>query len=264
MMRDILNDLEAAKYLSDPDPIRRAQSSMKKPLPKRFFKDVSVASEGEGFVVHLDGRPVRTPGKALLLLPMEKAAAIVADEFAAQVEILDPMTMPTYRLVNTAIDGVASDPQAVLEDILRFASSDLLCYRAGFPEALVERQAEAWDPIIDWARSALGARFLLAEGVIHVEQPRETIAAIGVHLSQRAEPLHLSALHVMTSLTGSALLALAVDFGELDAESAWNAAHVDEDWQAEKWGHDSEAIARRAYRKRDMMAAAGLLDALRG
>ena len=94
--------------------------------------------------------------------------------------------------------------------------------------------------------------------MIHVEQPREAIAAIGVHLSQRAEPLRLAALHVMTSLTGSALLALAVDFGELDAETAWSAAHVDEDFQAEHWGHDSEAIARRAHRKRDMMAAASV------
>jgi chaperone required for assembly of F1-ATPase len=170
--------------------------------------------------------------------------------------------MPAYRLVNTAIDGVASDPQAVLEDILRFSSSDLLCYRADGPETLVSRQNEAWDPVIDWARATLGARFLLAEGVIHVEQPREAIAAIGIHLSQRAEPLRLAALHVMTSLTGSAMLALAVDFGKLDAETAWNAAHVDEDFQAEHWGQDTEALARRANRKLDMMAAANLIEVL--
>lgn len=261
-MRDILNDLETGKLLSDPDPVRRAQIQMRTPLPKRFYKDASVAPEGEGFVVHLDGKPVRTPGQALLLLPTEAAAALVADEFTAQGETIDPTSMPVYRLVNTAIDGVATDPQAVLEDILRFASSDLLCYRAGYPDALVRQQAEAWDPVIDWARGTLGARFLLAEGVIHVEQPRETIAAIDVHLSQRAEPLHLAALHVMTSLMGSALLALAVDFGELDAEAAWSAAHVDENFQAGQWGHDSEALARQAYRKRDMMASARLLSAL--
>lgn len=263
-MRDLLNDLEAAKLLSDPDPIRRAQSNMTRPLPKRFYKDVSVAEVEGGFAVHLDGKPVRTPGRAILRLPTEAAAQLVRDEFAAQRETIDPSTMPVYRLVNTAIDGVATDPQAVLEDILRFASSDLLCYRAGEPERLVERQAEAWDPIIDWARASLGARLFLAEGVMHVEQPREAIAAIGVHLSQRAEPLRLSALHLMTTLTGSALLALAVDFGEIDAEAAWEAAHVDEDWQAEQWGQDAEAMARRAARKRDMMAAAGLLKALDG
>ncbi|RUZ95473.1 ATP12 family protein, partial [Mesorhizobium sp. M7A.F.Ca.US.001.02.1.1] len=176
---------------------------------------------------------------------------------------IDPVKMPVMRLVNTAIDGVASDPQAVLEDILRFASSDLTCYRADAPQGLVERQNQHWDPVIDWART-LGARFNLAEGIIHVEQPRETIAVLGSHLAQRAEPLRLAAIHVMTSLTGSALLALAVDFGEIDAEAAWAAAHVDEDWQIEHWGQDAEAVARRAARKRDMMAAAGLLQALKG
>ena len=261
-MRDILNDLEAGKLLSDPDPIRRAQIQMRTPLPKRFYKDVAVAAGEGGFVVQLDGRPVKTPGKALLALPTEGAAELVANEFAAQGETLDLASMPVYRLVNTAIDGVASDPQAVVEDILRFSSSDMLCYRADGPHTLVQRQNEAWDPVLDWARATLGARLLLAEGVIHVEQPREAIAAIGVHLNQRAEALRLAALHVMTSLTGSALLALAVDFRELDAEKAWQAAHVDEDFQAEHWGQDAEALARRAGRKRDMIAAARLIEAI--
>ena len=262
-MRDILNDLEAGKHLSDPDPVRRAQIQMQTPLPKRFYKAVSVVPVEEGFAVHLDGRPVRTPGKALLALPTEKAAALVAGEFDAQRESIDPVTMPVMRLANTAIDGVASDPQAVLEDILRFASSDLLCYRADGPQGLVDRQNELWDPVIDWARSALGARYHLAEGIIHVEQPRETIALLGQHVAQRNEPLRLAAIHVMTSLTGSALLALAVDFGELDGEAAWLAAHVDEDWQIEHWGQDAEAMARRSVRKRDMMAAVSLIEALK-
>jgi chaperone required for assembly of F1-ATPase len=263
-MRDILNDLETGKYLSDPDPVRRAQIQMKTPLPKRFYKTVSVAPAEDAVAVHLDGKPVRTPGKALLALPTKAAATLVADEFAAQGETIDPVTMPVMRLVNTAIDGVASDPQAVLEDILRFASSDLLCYRADAPQGLVDRQNQHWDPVIDWARATLGARFNLAEGIIHVEQPRESIAVLGVHLAQRADPLRLAAIHVMTSLTGSALLALAVDFGELDADAAWAAGHVDEDWQIEQWGQDAEAVARRSARKRDMMAAVALLEALKG
>ena len=262
-MRDILNDLEAGKYLSDPDPVRRAQIQMKTPLPKRFYKTVSVAPTEGGFAVHLDGKPVRTPGKALLALSTEKAAQLVAGEFDAQGETIDPVTMPVLRLVNTAIDGVASDPQAVLEDVLRFASSDLTCYRADAPQGLVERQNQHWDPVIDWARSVLGARFNLAEGIIHVEQPRESIAVLGAHLAQRAEPLRLAAIPVMTSLTGSALLALAVDYGALDGEAAWAAGHVDEDWQIEHWGQDAEAVSRRAARKRDMMAAVSLLDALK-
>ncbi len=263
-MRDLLNDLEAGRQLSDPDPVRRAQLQMRAPLPKRFYSKVDVAAEDGGFVVKLDGKAVKTPGKAMLMLPTERAARLVADEFAAQGETLDLASMPVYRLVNTAIDGVASDPQAVLEDVLRFSTSDLLCYRADGPETLVRRQNEAWDPVIDWAREVLGARLNLAEGVIHVEQPREAIAAIGIHLNQRSEPLRLAALHVMTTLTGSALLALAVDFGRLDAESAWTAAHVDEDFQAEQWGQDSEALARRAARRRDMLAAAALIGALGG
>ena len=261
-MRDILSDLEAGRQLSDPDPVRRAQIQMKTPLPRRFYAQASVAPAGEGFAVHLDGKPVRTPGKALLALPSEAAAALVADEFAAQQEVIDPVTMPVLRLVNTALDGVAADPQAVLEDILRFASSDLLCYRADGPQGLIDRQNRHWDPVLDWTRGTLGARFNLAEGVIHIEQPRESIAVLGAHLAQRAEPLRLAAVHLMTSLTGSALLALAVERGGLVAEEAWQAAHVDEGWQIEHWGQDSEAVARRSLRKRDFMAAVGLLEAL--
>ena len=261
-MRDILNDLDAGLNLSDPDPVRRAQIQMKAPLPKRFYKTVSVESGDGGFVVQLDGKAARTPARAPIALPTEQSAQLVADEFDAQQETIDPVTMPTMRLVNTAIDGVSHEMDAVLEDILRFASSDLLCYRADAPEGLVERQNEAWDGVLDWARSSLGVRLNLAEGVIHVEQPRESIVMLGLHLRQRAEPFRLAATHLMTSITGSALLALAVDAGARDAEAAWLAAHVDEDWQIEHWGQDSEAMARRAQRKRDFMAAARLIAAL--
>lgn len=261
-MRDILNDLEAGKFLSDPDPVRRAQIQMKTHLPKRFYKVASVVPVEDNFAVHLDGKPVRTPARAFLALPTERAASLVAEEFDAQAQVIDPVTMPVMRLVNTALDGVANDPQAVLEDILRFASTDMLCYRADTPQGLVDRQNAHWDPVLDWARSALSARFNLAEGVIHVEQPRESIAVLGAHLAQRAAPLRLAALHLMTSLTGSALLALAADFGELDAEAVWLAAHVDEDWQIEQWGQDAEAVARRNARHRDFMAAVRLLEAL--
>lgn len=262
-MRDLLGDLEAGSHLSDPNPVKRAQNQMKAQAAKRFYDKVSVARGADGFVVLLDGKPVRTPGKAVLSLPTEQAAAIVAAEFDAQQDKIDPVTMPATRLVNTAIDGVAADTQAVIEDILRYASSDLLCYRADAPEALVERQADAWDPVIDWARAHLGARFVLAEGIVHVTQPREAIGAIGIHLARRAEPLRLAALHLMTTLTGSALLALAVEEGELDAEAAWAAAHVDEVWNAEQWGEDYEAAARRKARAYDFSAAVRVLSTIR-
>lgn len=261
-MRDILNDLDTTRYLSDPDPVRRAQIQMRTPLPKRFYKEASVDRGETGHVVKLDGKVARTPARAPIELPSESAAQLVAQEFAAQEEVINPVIMPVMRLANTAIDGVAREADAVLEDILRFASSDLLCYRADAPQGLIERQNDAWDGVIDWARDALGARLNLAEGVIHVEQPREAIAAIGLHLRPRSDPFRLAALHLMTSLTGSALLALAVEAGERDAESAWLAAHIDEDWQIEHWGQDAEAMARRAARRRDMLAAARLIEAL--
>lgn len=261
-MREILSDLDKS-FVSDPDPVRRAQNQMRTPLPKRFYKLAEVSKGADGFDIRLDGKPVRTPGRNLLSLPTDVAAWLVADEFAGQGESIDPVTMPVTRLVNTAVDGVAFDPQAVLEDILRFASSDLLCYRADAPDGLVARQNEHWDPVLDWARSALGARFVLAEGVMHVEQPRESIGALGVHLRQRDTALQLASMHVITSITGSALLALAVEAGAITPDAAWSAAHVDEDWQAEHWGQDSEATARRANRLRDFMAAVKLLEALK-
>ncbi|EEZ32923.1 ATP12 ATPase [Brucella sp. NF 2653] len=260
-MRDILSDLEAGKQLSDKNPIVRAQKQMQAQLPKRFYEKAEVAESEGGFAVHLDGRPVKTPARNLLLLPTRAAAQIVADEFAAQEKVIDPGKMPATRLVNTAIDGIAQDPQAVFEDILRFAGTDMLCYRADSPQELVSRQTENWDPLIDWMES-LGARFALAEGVMHVEQPREAIAAFSVHMAGFKDPLALAALHTMTTLMGSAIIALAVAKGEISAEKGWAIAHIDEDWTIEHWGSDAEAIERRKNREIEMMVAARLLEVL--
>ena len=261
-MRDILGDLEEGIHLSDPDPVKRAQNQMRAPVAKRFYKDVTTAPVAEGFAVHLDGKPVRTPGKALLALPTELAAGLVGAEFDAQKETIDPVSMPVTRLANSAIDGVASNLDAVLEDVVRFAGSDLLCYRAEAPERLVARQAQAWDPVLDWAHRRLGARFVLAAGIVHVAQPPEAIEAVRRHIAGRADPFRLAALHLLPTITGSALLALAVDDGAIDAEAAWSASQVDEDWNAEQWGEDFEASARNRDRKRDLMAAVMLLAAL--
>lgn len=268
-MRDILNDLESGEFLSDPDPTRRAQNQMRTPLPKRFYKDVTLADVDGGVGVMLDGRAVRTPGRVPVVLPNQAAAKLIADEFAAQTDEINPATMPVTRLVNTAIDGVTNEADAVLEDILRFASSDMLCYRADLPEKLVDRQNEAWDPVLDWAAGALQARFALAEGVMHIKQSPLAIQALRTHLAHRlgdetsVRALRLAALHLMTSISGSALLALAVEAGTLDEEQAWRAAHVDEDWQIEHWGQDAEALARRNARHRDFAAAVSVLKALR-
>lgn len=261
-MRDILSDLSDA-MLSDPDPVRRAQIQMKAPLPKRFYEVVAVGDGGEGaHAVLLDGKTVRTPLKSKLAAPSRAAAELVAAEWASQKQVIDPLTMPVTRLVNTVIDGVAPDPQPVFEDILRYASSDLLCYRADSPDRLVELQGEAWDPVIGWAAERLGARFILAEGVMHQEQPRDAIAAFGAALRRHDNPFALACLHTVTTLTGSALLSLAFAEGFIDRDEAWRLAHVDEDWQASQWGDDEEAIRRRAARKRDLDAACALFAAL--
>jgi len=261
-MRDILQDLEAGLYLSDPDPVRRAQIKSKLPLPKRFYTAVSVGERDGGHAILLDGKPVKTPGRVTLVLPTPGVAQLVADEFAAQDKEIDPVRMPVMRIANSAVDGVANDTVSVAEDIVKFSGTDLLFYRAASPMALVERQASAWDPVLDWVRRDIGARFFLAEGVMHVAQPAESIEAVRRHLSARTDPLRLAAMHVMTTLTGSALLALAVEAAALDAEAAWTAAHVDEDWNIDQWGADADAEQRRAFRKVDMMAAARLLKAL--
>jgi Chaperone required for the assembly of the mitochondrial F1-ATPase len=249
--------------VSHPDPTRRAQIQMKRPLPKRFYSDVSVSPKEGGFAILLDGRPVRTPAKNPLVAPTAALAELIRTEWAAQGEEVDPATMPVTKLVNTAIDGVAADPQAVFEDILRFASSDLLCYRAENPEELVVRQADRWDPIIDWAASDLGARFILIEGIMPQEQPWEATAAFAVTLKKYDTPIELACLHTVTTLTGSAILALAVAEARLAPEDAWTLAHLDEDWTNEHWGTDAEAQARRSQRQEEFRAATSAFLSLR-
>lgn len=260
-MPDIRDELQSA--LTHEDPVRRAQIQMHKPLAKRFYKEVSVAAADGGHAVLLDGRTVRTPARRPLAVPTRKLAELLAAEWDAQGEVINPPAMPLTRLVNTAIDGVALDQRAVFDDILRFAGSDLLCYRADSPEGLVQRQNDSWNPVLDWAAQSLGARFILVEGVIHQEQPPEAISAFSEGLRAFATPLGLTCLHTITALTGSALLALAIASGRLSAQDAWAAAHVDEDWQIEHWGTDEEAFQRRENRSREMQAAAAVLDALK-
>lgn len=260
-MRDLLNDL--SEGLSHPDPIRRAQIQMSKPLPKRFYKAVSVAEHEDGFAIELDGKAVRTPARNVLVVPTRTLADLVAREWDAQAEVIDPGVMPVTRLVNTAIDGIATDPQAVFEDLLRFSGTDMLCYRADGPEELVARQAEQWDPVLDWAADKLGARFILVEGIMHHEQPKEAIAAVSATLRRHDSAMALAALHVVTALTGSALLALAFAEGELSMDKVWALAHLDEDWTIEHWGSDEEAEERRAQRLIDFQAATDVFSALK-
>ncbi len=228
---------------------------------KRFYRAVSVDGAVLAFRVLLDGKPIRTPAKRELAVPAKALAEAVAAEWEAQAGYIDPGTMPLTRLVNSALDSVAGREAEVRADIAKYAASDLLCYRAEGPAQLVRRQAEAWDPILAWAREALGARLVTGQGVVPVIQHEAATKAIKGSLA-RLDPLALAAHHVMTTLTGSALLALAHGSGRLTAEEAWAAAHVDEDWQISQWSEDAEAKARRERRWAEMQAASRLLALL--
>jgi chaperone required for assembly of F1-ATPase len=230
-------------------------------LPKRFYKDVSVEQVAAGYAVRLDGRPLRTPGKAELVLPTAGLAEAAAAEWRNQGDHIDPTSMPLTRLINSAIDGVTGREREVIADMARYAGSDMLCYRAGYPAELVALQCLHWDPIIAWAQRHLDRRFVLAEGVMYVAQPAGTVEAVAQRLDGSCT-LRLAALHTVTSLTGSVLIALALAAGALTPDAAWGAAHVDEDWQISQWGDDSLAAARRAQRRRDFDAAVLALSAL--
>ena len=227
-------------------------------LTKRFYTLADVVERNGCFAISLDGRLARTPRQQLLGLGRPAAAEAVAAEWRAQGAQIDPTTMPMTRIVNSAIDGVARDPLAVRADIARYAASDLLCYRADNPDSLVAAQAAAWDPVLAWVRDDLGAVFVLAEGIVFVEQPAQSVAAARAAIDSIADPVVLACLHVMTTLTGSVILALAVQRGHLDAAAAWSAANVDEDFQWRAWGSDAEALERRAKRWVEMHAAATL------
>jgi chaperone required for assembly of F1-ATPase len=238
-------------------------AAKKSSLPKRFYKNVGIKDEGEGGAeLLLDGKTVRTPGKALLALPARALADAVAEEWRAQRERIDPATMPLTKLANSAIDGVKGREQAVIDDIVKYAGSDLMCYRAEAPEGLVAAQAKHWDPVLAWAKATLNAPLKLSEGVVHVAQPQASLERIRAEL-ERFDAFSLAALHVMTTLTGSALLALAVARGRLTPEEGWKAAHVDEDFQISQWGEDEEAARRRVHRWRDFDASARLIALLR-
>lgn len=240
-----------------PDPVRAARGAGQPPRAKRFYKVAAAAPVEGGYGVTLDGRPVRTPSRAILAVPNAALAEALASEWAGQGEFIEPMSMPLTRLVNSALDGVTVRIGETADEIVKYAGSDLLFYRADGPSSLVARQATHWDPVLDFMRERLGARFVLSEGIRFVEQPEASVAAVRAALPQDA--LRLAALASMTALSGSALLAVAVWLGALENEAAWTAAHVDEDHQIELWGADAEASARREARRREFSAAAALL-----
>ena len=256
-MRDLFDEAAGQSPL---DPEERVRRTMRTPRRKRFYADAGVAETPDGFTVTLDGKPTRTPAGRQVVAPIAPIAAAIAAEWEAQQEFIDPLTMPLTRFANSVSEAVAEKVGAVTEDIAKYLRSDLLFYRAGHPEALVAREAALWDPVLFWAADALAAHFILAEGIVHVRQPDSAVAAARAALPQ--DPWSIAALHVVTTLTGSALLGLALLRGVHDQDQVWAAAHVDEDWNIEKWGVDDEVAARRAARLVDFTAAAFILKAL--
>jgi chaperone required for assembly of F1-ATPase len=232
-------------------------------LRRRFWTGVSVHEGPDGWTVALDDKPLRTPAKALLVAPTRALAEACAEEWRAQGDRFDPGGMPVTRALNTAQDRVAPQRAAVAAEIAGYGDTDLLCYRAAAPDALVQRQSAAWDPWLRWSRDSFGAALVCAQGVMHVPQPPEALARLSAEVAAR-DPLALTALYDLTALSGSLVLALAVDHAALEPAEAWRLSRIDEDWQAEQWGEDAEAAEAAALKAEAFAAAARLSAMLRG
>lgn len=256
-MRELFEEVAGQSPLDPGEAVRRASRT---PQRKRFYKEVGVAEADGGFTVTLDGKPIKTPSGKIVLVPRRPIADAIAAEWAAQAETIDPLTMPLTRFANSVVQSVVDRADLVADDVAKYLGSDLLFYRAGHPEVLVAKEAAHWDPIVFWAAEALGAHFILAEGINHVRQPAAAIAAARSAFPR--DPWSIAALHVVTTLTGSALLALALARGVREPAEIWTAAHVDEDFNTEQWGLDEEVASRRAARAVDFEAATRILAAM--
>lgn len=252
---------------SERAPIRAAPRDARPQLAKRFYREVSLAPSDAGFAILLDGKPVRTPARQPLAAPNEALAEALAAEWTAQKEWIDPASMPLTRLFNSAIDGVADHFAEVEADTVKYAGSDLVCYRAAEPEALAAAQAQRWDPLVKFARSSLDAPLIVTEGVVFAPQPPQALVAISsalraiVGAGGPESNLKLAALHIMTTVTGSCIIALALALGRIGVDDAFAAANVDEDYQMARWGEDGEALARRQAQLQDLRVAAQVFNA---
>jgi chaperone required for assembly of F1-ATPase len=257
-MRELFDEVAGKSQLDPQEAVRRTTRG---PQRKRFYTSARVAQADGGFAVTLDGKPIRRPSGRQVIAPTREIADAITAEWNAQGDMINPLSMPLTRFANSVVEAVADRVDAVADDVAKYLGTDLLFYRAGHPEALVAQEAAHWDPIVFWAADALGAHFILAKGIVHVTQPEQAVAA--AREAFPSDPWSVSALHVVTTLTGSALLALALAHGVRDPDQVWAAAHVDEDWNIEKWGMDEEVAARRAARLVDFRAAVRILTALR-
>ena len=229
---------------------------------KRFWTEVTVEDGPEGYCLRLDLRPLRTPVRALLVVPTRALADGIAAEWREAGEEFQPRTMVLTGLANAAVDRVAEDPERFIADLARYGESDLLCYRAEHPDRLRARQAGSWDPILDWARRRYDVEFAVTEGVGFVPQPEATIARLRTTVAA-FDPFRLAGLSPLVTIGGSLVTALGVVEGELDPEAGWSVVSLEDEWQLENWGEDGDARALLDGRKRDFLAAARFVS-LRG
>ncbi len=230
---------------------------------KRFYKQVSVAPDGSGWRVLLHGKPIRTPAKAAQIVPSEALAQVMALEWSAQGEEIDPAAFIFRDMADYAIDVVARDPAAAAADLLRYAETDTLCYRAEAGEALHDRQSEVWEPLLRAAEARWDVHFERVDGILHRPQPEATLTRMAAVLVP-LDAFTLGALTTLTTLTASLVIGLAALEPGANGETLWAAANLEEDWQAELWGKDAEALALRARRLAEFSAAmrfAGLVRA---
>jgi chaperone required for assembly of F1-ATPase len=228
---------------------------------KRFWKTAEAVSRADGWAIELDGRPVRTPARELLVLPTEALARALAGEWAAVDEEVDPRALPLTGLANAAIDRVTPERIAFAEGLARYGESDLACYRAESPRELVERQEAQWDALLAWGRRRFDVDFRTTSGVVHVAQPQATVDRLA-HAVAALDPFRLAGLSPLVTIGGSLIAALALLEGALTTEQAWEAVTVDDAWQLEQWGADAEAEAALENRRRDFFAAARFLELL--
>ncbi len=234
-------------------PKYMAKADMEKKLPKRFYKEVTWVEEGDGFLIHLDGRTVKTPAKDNLLLPTRGLAEAVAHEWEAQEEYIDPETMLVTKLANTALDRIRGRENEIIDEITSYLGSDLLCYRSETPQELIERQENAWDPVLKQLSESMSISLKTTSGIVHVNQDESALENARKEISGY-NIFALSALHNMTTLLGSAGLAIAWSKKMISLDDAWNAANIDDDWQTEKWGADEEAEKRQKNRHQMLLA----------
>ncbi|MEY1556827.1 ATP12 family chaperone protein [Yoonia sp. R2331] len=222
---------------------------------KRFWDAASVAPADGGFTVHLDARPLRTPGKSALIVPTHDMASAIAAEWDAQTGKIDPNTMPVTRAANSAIEKVMSQKDAVIDELSGYGKSDLICYRATGPEALIDQQKAAWDPWLAWAANALDATLVTTQGVMPVDQPAAAIARLRDAVAQM-DAFQLAGFHELVTISGSLVLSLAVTADKLSPQEAWDLSRVDELWQISQWGEDEEASAHAARKCQAFLAGA--------